>query len=101
MKGKGGPTLYPYTVLGDDIQVCHSGIIYDGTERVLVHFERPTEDGFDSVRCELPSLAWTFWEGSFDQEELAGFEEFLKDNAQATYRRARERRQEDGGARRI
>lgn len=78
--------------------MCHSEVIDDGdTERVLVHFERPTEDGFDSARCELPSLAWTFWEGSFDQEELTGFEGLLKDNAQAIYGRAREHRQEDGG----
>ncbi|MEY8436294.1 hypothetical protein AAK967_00895 [Atopobiaceae bacterium 24-176] len=78
--------LYPYMVLGDDIQVCHSELIEDGdTKKVLVHFERPTEDGFDSARCELPSYTWTPWEGSFSQAELAEFEEFLQANAHLIY----------------
>ena len=28
--------------------------------KVVVNFERPTEDGFDSARCELPSYTWLY-----------------------------------------
>lgn len=78
--------LYPYMILGDDVQVCHSQLIEeDGTKKVLVHFERPTENGFDSARCELPSYTWTWWEGSFSDKEIAGFEEFIEANAHLLY----------------
>lgn len=47
--------LYPYMTLADETEVVHSHLIkQDGTEKVIVHFERPTENGFDSARCELP-----------------------------------------------
>ena len=52
--------MYPYMTLADGTEVVHSQIIEkDGVQTVLVHFERPTEDGFDSVRCELPEYSWT------------------------------------------
>lgn len=38
--------MYPYITLAD------------GTE--IVHFERPTEEEFDSARCELPDYKWIF-----------------------------------------
>ena len=48
--------MYPYLTFNDDTEVTHSGIIEDGdVEKVLVQFERPTEAGFDSIRCE-PTL---------------------------------------------
>ena len=45
--------------------------------KVIVHFERPTAEGFDSARCELPSCSWTDWEGHFTQSEKRAFEECL------------------------
>lgn len=29
---------------------------------MIVHFERPTEQGFDPARCELPEYKWIFKE---------------------------------------
>lgn len=52
--------MYPYLTFADDTEVTHSGIIEDGdVKKVLVHFERPTEAGFDFIRCEPPSYTWT------------------------------------------
>ena len=51
----------------------------DGTITVEVHFERPTDTGFDSARCSLPSYTWLYHEG-FSAEEIERFEQFLKRN---------------------
>ncbi len=81
--------MYPYMTLGDGTEVVHSQIIEKGgVDTVLVHFERPTEDGFDSARCELPSYIWTSWEGRFSDDELASFVEYLRNNAHLIYRYA-------------
>ncbi len=81
--------MYPYMTLGDGTEVAHSQIIHDGgIDKVFVHFERPTENGFDSARCELPSYAWTDWEGNFSDSERQMFEEFLHSNAHLLYRYA-------------
>lgn len=53
--------LYPYMTLNDGTEVCHSQILED--RKVVVNFERPTEDGFDSARCELPSYTWLIFRG--------------------------------------
>ena len=57
-------------------------------DEVLVHFERPTENGFDSARCKLPSYTWTDWEGHFSTGEKKEFERFLHANAHLIYRYA-------------
>lgn len=81
--------MYPYMTLADGTEIVHSQIQnQDGVDKVIVHFERPTEHGFDSARCELPSYTWTQWEGSFSNEERRQFERFLKDNAHLLYRYA-------------
>ena len=81
--------MYPYMTFGDGTEVVHSGLITDGgVEKVLVHFERPTVDGFDSARCEFPSYVWTDWEGHFTQAEKHTFENFLSNNAHLLYRYA-------------
>jgi hypothetical protein len=53
-----------------------------------VHFERPTEDGFDSARCELPSYHWLYNEG-FSQKEIDFFTQLLHSNAHLLYRYAK------------
>ena len=60
---------------------------HEGVQLVEVHFERPTEDGFVSARCVLPSYEWKFNEG-FRPDELALFDEFLRHNAHLLYRYA-------------
>ena len=51
--------MYPYMMLFDETEIVHSQIIEeDNIQKVIVHFERPTEDGFDYARCELPEYKW-------------------------------------------
>ncbi len=66
--------MYPYIVLADGTEIVHSHILEEIGEKCIdVHFERPTEDGFDMARCSLPSYNWIKREG-FSDEEIA----FLK-----------------------
>lgn len=83
--------MYHYRTFEDGTEVVHSGLrTCDGNYEVLVHFERPTANGFDSARCSLPSYTWTAWEGQFTSKELASFEKFLKVNERSIYQRAAE-----------
>ena len=80
--------------LADETEIVHSQIIEeDGKQKVIVHFERPTEDGFDSARCELPGYKWILKQG-YSDEEIAFFEQLLHNNAHLLYRYA-----ENGGIR--
>ncbi len=46
--------MYPYMTLSDETEIVHSQLIEDkGIKKVIVNFERPTDNGFDSARCEL------------------------------------------------
>jgi len=86
--------MYPFSLLEDGTQVTHSHLIEkEGQKIVEVHFERPTEDGFDSIRCSLPSYEWTVWEGGFTDEELEIFDHMVRDGAHIFYELA-----ESGGA---
>lgn len=74
--------LHEYLTFADGTMVLHSDLNpNDEGGSLFVHFERPTMDGFDSVRFELPSYEMTHWEGSFSQEELDSFLSFLRNNA--------------------
>lgn len=84
--------MYPYMTLADETEIVHSQIVEkDGMKKVIVNFERPTEDGFDSARCELPDYKWTERQG-YSDKEIAMFEELLHSNAHLLYRYA-----ENGG----
>lgn len=86
--------MYPYMTLTDETEIVHSQIIEeDGKQKVIVHFERPTEDGFDSARCVLPEYKWILKQG-YSDEEIAVFEQLLHSNAHLLYRYA-----ENGGIR--
>ena len=77
--------MYPYMTLADGTEIVHSQIIdEDGKQKVLVHFERPTENGFDSARCELPDYRWIYKEG-FSEGEISIFEQLLHSNAHLLY----------------
>lgn len=81
--------MYPYLTLEDETEIVHSQIINDnGIEKVEVHFERPTENGFDSARCVLPEYKWLFNEG-YSKEEIKFFEELLMNNAHLIYKYAK------------
>lgn len=80
--------MYPYMTLWDETEIVHSQVIEeDGKQKVIVHFERPTEDGFDSARCELPKYKWIIREG-YSDEEIAMFEHLLRSNAHLLYKYA-------------
>lgn len=80
--------MYPYIVLADETEVTHSHIIEkEDVQQVEVHFERPTEKGFDMARCILPSYTWIKVEG-FTDREIENFNEFLKHNAHLLYKYA-------------
>lgn len=86
--------MYPYMTLADETEIVHSQIIdEDGEKKVIVHFERPTEEGFDMARCELPSYHWIKIVG-YTKDEIAFFEELMRANAHLLYKYA-----ESGGIR--
>ena len=84
--------MYPYMTLSDGTEIVHSHLIKkeNGQQEVQVHFERPTEDGFDSARSCLPSYTWISRQG-FSDEELAFFEQLLRSNAHLLYTYASQR----------
>lgn len=78
--------MCPYITLAEETEITHSNLIVDGeTQKVEVHFERATENGFDSARCSLPSYEWKYNDG-FSKEEIEFFNDFLKHNAHLFYR---------------
>ncbi len=80
--------MYHYMTLADETEIVHSHIIEEnGVKKVIVNFERPTENGFDSARCELPDYKWTEKEG-FSESEIEMFEELLHSNAHLFYKYA-------------
>ena len=80
--------MYPYMTLSDETEIVHSQLIEDkGIKKVIVNFERPTDNGFDSGRCELPEYKWTEKEG-YSDEEIAFFEKLLHSNAHLLYKYA-------------
>jgi len=82
--------MYPYITLADETEITHSELLdKDDVQTVEVHFERPTEHGFDSARCVLPSYSWKFNDG-YSDAEIAFFEELLRNNAHLLYRYAKQ-----------
>ena len=80
--------MYPYMTLADETEIVHSQIIEkDCIKKVIVNFELPTENGFDSARCELPNYKWTERIG-YSDEEISMFEKLLHSNAHLLYRYA-------------
>lgn len=80
--------MYPYMSLSDETEIVHSQIIEeDGEQKVIVNFERPTETGFDSARCELPNYHWIEKSG-YSEEEIQLFEQLLRSNAHLIYKYA-------------
>ena len=84
--------MYPYMTLADETEIVHSQIDEEnGKKKVIVNFERPTENGFDSARCELPEYRWLAISG-YSEAEIHFFEQLLHNNAHLIYRYA-----ENGG----
>ena len=80
--------MYPYVTLADETLITHSHLLKEGEEKAVeVHFERPKPYGFDSARCSLPSYKWLFRDG-FTDEEMAMFEQLLKDGVHTFFKYA-------------
>lgn len=77
--------MHHFMTLADETEVVYSQIIYEkGISKVIINFERPTEEGFDSARCELPDYNWTNNSG-FSDKEIAFFEQLMSDNFNILY----------------
>lgn len=81
--------MYPYITFADETEIVHSNIIADDDEikKVIVHFERPCEDGFCVARFELPNYTLIKKE-HFSDKEIEFFKEFLQNNAHLIYKYA-------------
>ncbi|MCM1155956.1 MAG: hypothetical protein NC392_11430 [Roseburia sp.] len=78
--------VYPYITLADGTEIVHTQIFEeDGISKVEVHFERPTEEGFDTARCQLPSYTWMTRKG-FSEGEMELFEQMVRSNAHLFYK---------------
>lgn len=81
--------IYPYITLSDETEIVHTQILNEhGEESVEVHFERPSDKGFESARCSLPSYKWIMRDG-FTDDEIEEFEEFLRHNAHLIFKFAK------------
>lgn len=78
--------IYPYMTLADGTEIVHTQVFEENNiQKVEVHFERPTKDGFDTARCQLPSYTWLIREG-FSEKELDMFDQFMHSNAHLFYK---------------
>lgn len=84
--------MYPFCKYADETEVVFSNITKnDKNEEILyVHFERPTESGFDSVRFELPSYHVVYKEGNYTDEEIEMFKQIVEQDAPYFYKWSRE-----------
>lgn len=72
--------MYAYMTLNDGTEIVHSQLLSDKDgKKVIVHFERPSDLGFDDATCELPSFTWTESVG-FTEKEMEFFSKFLHSN---------------------
>lgn len=78
--------IYPYMTLADGTEIVHTHVFEEeGIQKVEVHFEKPTENGFHTARCQLPSYTWLIQDG-FSPEEMELFEQFMHSNAHLFYK---------------
>ncbi len=84
--------MYPYVKYPDETEVVFSNVYIDenGEECIDVHFERPTENGFDSVRITLPNYKVVIWEGNYTNEEIEFFKKVVENSADLFYKYAKE-----------
>lgn len=61
----------------------------NGDEYLRVTFERPTEDGFDTLVVELPSYEVILEDGNYSIEEKKNFMEIVKNGSSFFFKYAR------------
>ena len=62
----------------------------NGDEYIRVSFERPTDNGFDTVVFELPSYEIVEQDGNYSDEEIEEFRETVEKGAHLFFKYARE-----------
>ena len=84
--------MYPFCKYEDETEVVFSDIKKNdnGEEVIYIHFERPTENGFDSVRFELPTYNIVYKEGNYTEEEIKMFRKIVEQGAPYFYKWSRE-----------
>ena len=78
--------LYPYAEFPGELSITYSQVIKDPNfkdgEKVLVHFEKPTDYGFKEARYSLPNFKELYNYNITKSETLRNLE-FLKQNAES------------------
>lgn len=84
--------VYEFAKYPDETLVVFSDIRKkeNGEEYIRISFERPTENGFDSVRIKLPTYEVTVWEGNYTDEEIEFFKQVVKNSCDLFYKYAKE-----------
>ncbi len=84
--------MYPFCKYEDETEVVFSSIRKNekGEETLYIHFERPTQDGFDSIRFELPTYNIVYQEGNYTEEEIEMFRKIVEQGAPYFYKWSRE-----------
>ena len=84
--------MYPFVKYYDETEVVFSNIIKkeNGEEIIYVHFERPRDYGFDSIRFELPSYKVVYKDGNYSEKEIEIFKKVVEHGAPYFYKWARE-----------
>ena len=86
--------VYEFAKYPDETLVVFSDIRKkdNGEEYIRVSFERPTENGFDTVVFELPSYEIVERDGNYSEEEIKEFRETVEKGAHLFFKYARQGR---------
>lgn len=84
--------MYEFVKYPDKTEVVFSDIRKkdNGEEYIIVCFERPTENGFDTVIFELPSYDIVKKDGNYTEKEIETFKHVVEQGASFFFETARE-----------
>lgn len=83
--------MHPFCKYPDGTEVVFSDIRKNeaGEETIWVSFERPTDNGFDTIIFELPTYTIIREDGNYSKEEKEMFKTVVERGAPSFYRWAR------------
>jgi len=84
--------MHPFCKYSDGTEVVFSDIRKNDNneETIWICFERPTDEGFDTIIFELPSYKIVRQDGNYSQKEIDTFRVVVERAAPSLYRWARE-----------
>ena len=84
--------VYTLCKYSDNTELVFSDIYKNdnGEECIRVSFERPTEDGFDTVVFELPSYKILERDGKYSDKDVDEFKQIVERGAHLFFKYARE-----------